>query len=118
MSMHISPPWLARRSSEVPLTDGGPQGREEWSPSWGLGEARERREARGVCARPWARQYRSPHQHHAYLGRSTLYATMQELTAMPERQRPLRPHTHCGSFSVIGTPTCRELPRIAIAFHA
>jgi hypothetical protein len=49
ISMPIFHRWLARRSSEVPRTEGGPQGREEWSPSWGLGEARERREARGVC---------------------------------------------------------------------
>ena len=51
ISMPIFHPWLARRSSEVPRTEGGPQGREEWSPSWGLGEARERREARGICER-------------------------------------------------------------------
>src|SRR5215208_6565913 len=48
ISMPIFHPWLARRNSEIPRTEGGRRGREEWSPSWGLGEAGERREAMGV----------------------------------------------------------------------
>ena len=60
--MPIFHPWLARRKSEIPRTEGGRRGREEWSPSWGLGEAGERREAMGVCEREtfrkllWVRQ--------------------------------------------------------------
>ena len=38
------------------MTEGGPQGREEWSPSWGLGETGERRKARGVCEREMFRK--------------------------------------------------------------
>src|SRR5215204_3640237 len=60
--MPIFHPWLARRKSEIPRTEGGRRGREEWSPFWGLGEAGERREAMGVCEREtfrkllWVRQ--------------------------------------------------------------
>ena len=65
MSMPIFHPWLARRNSEIPRTEGGRRGREEWSPSWGLGEAAERREGRGIWEREmfrtllWAKKLRT-----------------------------------------------------------
>src|ERR687892_1356132 len=47
ISMPIFHRWLARRNSEIPRTEGGRRGREEWSPSWGLGEAGEGGEGQG-----------------------------------------------------------------------
>src|SRR6266540_5944544 len=55
ISMPTFHPWLARRSWEIPRREGGPQDREEWSPSWVLGEARERRDATGVRERAMLR---------------------------------------------------------------
>jgi len=97
MFMPISHPWLAPLSPRIAGTEGGTQTREERSPSWGLGEAREQRGARGVCETEmfrrllWGRKLRTRNSRgvlcRAWVRRQSATAVERE----PGRERPPLP---------------------------